>query len=75
MSVPSAIKKAGLPQHHNDLKLFSIDEPDMALFETFGNSIRAKIEGSPEWQARSFSKPKGADASGFDDMEDDLIPF
>jgi len=74
MSVPSAIKKAGLPQSHNDLALFSIDEPNMALFETFGNSIRAKIEGSPEWQARSFSKPKGADASGFDDMESD-IPF
>jgi hypothetical protein len=76
MSVPSAIKKVGLPQHHNDLKLFSIDEPDMQLFETFGNSIRAKIEASPEWQARKggASKPAGFKGSGFDDMEDD-IPF
>jgi len=76
MSVPSAIKKAGLPQHHNDLKLFSIDEPDMALFGTFSNSIKAKIEASPEWQARKGTKPKqSSDSSGFDDMEDDLIPF
>jgi hypothetical protein len=74
MSVPPVIKKAGYPQGHNELKLFSIDDPDMALFGTFSNSIKAKIEASPEWQARSFSKPKGTDASGFDDMTDD-IPF
>jgi hypothetical protein len=72
MSVPSAIKKAGLPKHHNDLKLFSIDEPDMGLFDTFSNSIKAKIEGSPEWQARKGTAIP--DASGFDDMTDD-IPF
>jgi hypothetical protein len=72
MSVPPMLKKAGLPQGHNDLKLFSIDEPDMQLFETFSNSIKAKIEASPEWQARG--KPAGSEGSGFDDMSDD-IPF
>ena len=74
MSVPPMLKKAGLPQGHNDLKLFSIDDPDMQLFETFSNSIKAKIEASPEWQARKGGKPAGSEGSGYDDMSDD-IPF
>jgi hypothetical protein len=77
MSVPPAIKKAGIPQGHNELKLFSIDEPDMALFDSFSNGLREKIEKSPEWQARGGSSapaPAKAASSGFDDMDDD-IPF
>lgn len=77
MSVPPAIKKAGMPNGHNELKLFSIDEPDMALFNSFSNGLKEKIEKSPEWQARGNSSapaPAKAPASGFDDMDDD-IPF
>jgi hypothetical protein len=77
MSVPPAIKKAGMPEGHNELKLFSIDEPDMVLFEGFSNGLREKIGKSPEWQARSDSPrqaPAARPASGFDDMDDD-IPF
>jgi hypothetical protein len=77
MSVPPAIKKAGIPQGHNDLKLFSIDEPDMALFDSFSSGLREKIQKSPEWQGRggsSASAPAKAPSSGFDDMDDD-IPF
>jgi len=77
MSVPPAIKKAGIPQGHNELKLFSIDEPDMALFDSFSNGLKEKIQKSPEWQARGGSRapaPAQAPSSGFDDMEDD-IPF
>ena len=78
MSVPQAVKKAGMPQHHNDLKMFSIEEPDMVLFESFSNGLKEKIGKSPEWKARggsnvsALSKPSGG--SGFDDMDDD-IPF
>lgn len=54
--VPANIKKAGLPEGINDLKLFSIDEPDMELFGSFGDKLRAKIESSPEWQRRSGKK-------------------
>jgi single-stranded DNA-binding protein len=50
----------------------------MDMFESFSDNLRAKIEQSPEWQARqgnqsakAASTPKG---SGFDDMDDD-IPF
>jgi hypothetical protein len=77
MSVPPAIKKGGIPEGHNDLKLFSIDEPDMALFDSFSNGLKEKIQKSPEWQARdekSAPAPAKAPASGFDDMDDD-IPF
>ena len=79
MSVPPAIKKAGMPQHHNELKMFSIDEPDMALFDSFSNGLKEKIGKSPEWQARggkpSAPAPSEAPAGGsFDDMDDD-IPF
>ena len=78
MSVPPAIKKAGMPEAHNDLKMFSIDEPDMTLFDSFSNGLKEKIGKSPEWQARggnsSAPAPSKAPASGFDDMDDD-IPF
>jgi hypothetical protein len=79
MSVPPAIKKAGMPEGHNELNIFSIEEPDMTLFESFSNGLREKIEKSPEWKARGnvgYQKEQNASAksSGFDDMDDD-IPF
>lgn len=75
MSVPPAIKKAGMPSGHNDLKLFSIDEPDMPLFDSFSNSLKEKIEKSPEWQGRAYQQEQIASAqSGFDDL-DDSVPF
>jgi hypothetical protein len=76
--VPSAIKRAGLPEGFNKLAMFVIEEPDMELFETFGNGLKEKIQGSPEWRARNGDQPSPSKAapagSGFDDMEDD-IPF
>jgi hypothetical protein len=77
MSVPPAIRKTGIPQGHNDLKLFSIDEPDMELFNSFSNGLREKIQKSPEWQKRGKSSAPAlseAAAHGFDDMDSD-IPF
>ena len=62
--VPANIKKAGLPDPHNDAKLFSIDSPDMELFENLGNRLKEKISSSPEWRARN----KNSD--GFGDLED-----
>ena len=76
--VPVAIKKAGLPEGFNKLAMFVIENPDMELFETFGNGLKEKIQGSPEWRARNggqapVNKPASS-GSGFDDMDDD-IPF
>jgi len=70
--VPAAIKKAGLPEPFNDTTSFSLDEPDMKIFEKLSKGIKAKIEMSPEW--KKGGKPVVSDGSGFDDMESD-IPF
>ena len=73
MSVPAAIKKNGIPAGHNELKIFSIDEPDMTIFDGFSNGLKEKISKSPEWQARKSSPPKKY-GGGFEDMESD-VPF
>jgi hypothetical protein len=81
MQVPPQVKKGGLPEGHNKTGIFSIDEPDMGMFDTFSEGLRSKIESSPEWQARAgerYAKEQNDTAnsmsSGFDDMKDD-IPF
>lgn len=80
--VPAAIKKNGLPDGKNELKIFSIDEPDMELFESFSDNLKNKIRQSPEWDRLygsaeiTSSQPvtKSAPPANFDDMADDL-PF
>jgi hypothetical protein len=76
--VPPAIKKAGMPESHNKAMYFEIENPDMDMFETFSDNLRAKIESSPEWQGRQGKQPVKAQSapkgSGFDDMDSD-IPF
>jgi hypothetical protein len=74
--VPAAIKKAGMPEGFNKLAMFVISNPDMELFETFGNGLKEKITSSPEWRARGPAPQPAPDrpSSGFDDMDDD-IPF
>jgi len=70
--------KANMPEGHNKCAAFYIENPDMDMFATFSDNLRAKIEKSPEWQklkggGSQFSKPASS-GSGFDDMDDD-IPF
>lgn len=71
--VPKAIKTAGLPEGHNELKIFLIADPDMALFETFGKGLKEKIMSAPEW--RGANKSGAKNESGFEDLPDDDIPF
>jgi single-stranded DNA-binding protein len=68
-----------MPSGHNELTIFSIDEPDMAMFDSFSDGLKQKIQGSPEWQERNGggSSPAPAPAKtggGIEDMDDD-IPF
>jgi hypothetical protein len=73
--VSSQIKKAGLPTPHNPLKVFDLDDPDMELFETFGNKTKEVIKSSPEWNQKKTPAPKQKEpSSGFDDMDND-VPF
>jgi hypothetical protein len=73
--VPATIKKNGLPDGKNDLKLFSIDDADLSLFETFSDYLKDKIRKSPEWE-RLHGGPISVQApiGSFDDIVDDL-PF
>jgi len=75
--VPASIKKAGLPDGFNDLAVFDLDNPDMALFDTFSEKLKAKIQNSPEWKAKGSASEqyqKQQNASSLSDLEDD-IPF
>jgi hypothetical protein len=76
-SVPSSIKKGGLPEAFNEAKMFSLDKPDLALFESFGDKLKDKIKASPEWQSKAKTKSFDA-AKDFDELESldsDSIPF
>jgi hypothetical protein len=70
--VPVVMKKNGMPQYFNEAKIFSIDSPDMELFATFSDYLRAKIEGSPEWRSRN--KSVAYTGGGVEDLDEDL-PF
>jgi len=74
MPVPANIKKAGLPEPHNEAQLFSISNPDMELFESFSKFLQEKIAASPEWQARQ-KQIKPIYSGSAEDIEDDKIPF
>ena len=76
MPVPANIKKAGLPEGHNPTAFFDLDNPDMALFETFGESTKNKIKSSPEWQERQGGVIDGV-GSAMNQINklDDSIPF
>lgn len=77
MPVPTNIKKAGLPQGFNQTAIFSIDNPDMALFETFSENLKNKIKNSPEWQERDVKEgipPAISKDGAFNTLLDD-IPF
>ena len=74
--VPAIIKKAGLPEGVNKTVLFSLDNPDMSVFNGFSDGIKKTISESPE-----FKKVSGgvtlADApapKGLADIDDD-VPF
>jgi hypothetical protein len=74
--VPATIKKNGLPEGKNELKIFFIEEADMDLFESFSDYLKDKIRKSPEWERLHGGPSAGNFAPGanFDDMESDL-PF
>lgn len=76
--VPSIIKQNGLPEGVNKNELFNLTEPDMTMFETFSDNLKAKIKSSPEWQKleRTMAAPgtPAAPAPAAAE-EDDDIPF
>ena len=74
--VPAIIKQNGLPEGVNKLELFNLNEPDMAMFETFSDNLKNKIKSSPEWERlQGKAAPAAAPAPAAAVEEDDDIPF
>lgn len=72
--VPAIIKQNGLPAAVNKNELFNISEPDMAMFNSFSDHLKKKIEASPEWQKRTQSEPASQEPEYLGEPADD-IPF
>ncbi len=70
--VPAVIKHGGLPQAINKNEIFNLQEPDLTLFETFSDNLKAKIQSSPEWE--KIGKPQKNTLIRVED-EDSDIPF
>jgi hypothetical protein len=73
--VPAVIKNAGLPTAINPNEMFTLDEPDMVMFQGFSDNLKKKIMASPEWEKlQGKATPQQASkAPAFQD--DDDIPF
>jgi hypothetical protein len=72
--VPSMIKQNGLPEAVNKNEIFHIADPDMEVFKGFSDSLKKKIESSPEWQKRGIKAEVKTPVNLMDDPSDD-IPF
>lgn len=64
--------KGDKPEPVNDIVVFDIDEPDMAVFEAMSDNMKAKIMLAPEWQADK-AKPSPSVAKT-DTVIEDLDP-
>jgi len=77
--VPSMIKQKGLPDAVNKNELFKIDEPDMEMFSSFSEHLKAKISASSEWQkmnSKSKAMPERKhEAPMMEDEDSSDIPF
>jgi hypothetical protein len=54
--VPAQIKKAGLPEAHNDTMLYSIENSGKDVFDKLSENVKKTIMDSPEWQERAAKK-------------------
>ena len=71
--LPSALKNSKpAPVHAN--RIFNLDEPDMAIFDTFYEYLQEQIKKSPEWEAARNVPPR-IEPEKANDPFDDLIPF
>jgi len=76
--VPAIIKQNGYPKAINPNELFNLQDPNMDLFATFSDNLKAKIQASPEWQKLQSNAPENANQSAPEvsgDDPDDNIPF
>lgn len=65
--LPGALKNAKPAAVHKNI-MFNLDEPDMAVFQSFHEKLQEAIMRSPEWQDRTGSK---SPATATADLGDD----
>jgi hypothetical protein len=73
-SVPSVIRKAGLPEGINPVGSFDIDEPDMEIFAQLTDYMKGVITSSPEWRMRNSNENYNQDDASYTKEPSD-IPF
>ena len=71
MPLPIGMPK---PDGVNELQLFDIDNPDMEVFATFGDKLKATIMAAPEW-TKGKSVNTSGDWTGLPDNDLEDIPF
>lgn len=73
------IKQAGIPEPVNPTQMFSLQQPDMKIFEGLPARLKTSIMASPEWGRLSNKPPAPAAAQSAPAApamdEDDDIPF
>lgn len=83
-SVMKLPKNMPPPEQTHDLILFDLDEPDWAVFETFGDNLKATIKRSEEMTSRNghggktepVAAPDNDDNGGpHESLDEDSIPF
>lgn len=73
--LPSALKNSKpAPVHTN--RIFNLDEPDMAMFDTFYEYLQEQIKKSPEWKAYKSATIGNQQSGELENSSlDDSIPF
>jgi hypothetical protein len=67
--VIKSIKEAGLPQGVNPPQIFDIENPDMAMFDSFSERLKNDIMSAPEWQVIKPATTPTFDATGLDETQ------
>jgi hypothetical protein len=75
--VPGMIKQNGLPEPVNKNEMFNLSDPDMALFQSFSENLKKKIQASPEWQRLQSTPMPSREAPGrpAQDIDPEDVPF
>lgn len=73
--VPAQIKKAGLPEAHNDTLIYSIENSGQDVFDKLSEGVKKTIMASPEWQEKAAKKGSDPIADAFADLEYKNEPF
>jgi hypothetical protein len=65
------------PQPVNEIAVFDLENPDMAMFEAFHDKLKEIIQSSPEWKARQGGMRQATTTGtpGTNGIDEDDIPW